>query len=521
MDELYTVATEMILLLMARLSKFSFVSLAALLFGILIAIYAFLASLQGYWRHDAWVYTESEWHEAIDGKFLAAPLHWLLNGVNPEIAMVAALCSLSLYLWFEFKRLSGTQALPQMLSFTLILSIFSAAFVSQLHWPIHALSATFPLLASLVFIGKRGPGIRLARCLVVTLGSLWILSSFSFFGPLCLIPEYELAARRPPLRRDADSSRFPVSILVVGLGWPFVLVLSYALTSLLKTLANRFGANLAPARLEAVVSLDRLIDIGRFISRFQEFALRQWGWFAYPLLIVFVIAALLVVFALCSRICRHLVSGICSLRACIIIAIAWILLTPVLASVASQTAWQRVALSWCSVPPLLVFLSYRSSPLIFRGFLATSALFAAFSSMTIGIYNFAQSALITRRTLDSVSYQVGSRPNKHTLYVLPLGDISALSPRYIWGGWPPFVACNPANPRLHRLFDEIGIKHYLVISECGFSHPSGFVRRNLSSASLGLGHSLPSRDLLTAYADETGVRLEHVALIDLSTLAHY
>lgn len=502
---------------MARLGKWPFASVAGLVWAALIIVYACLASVQGYWRHDSWVYTQSELHEAIDGKFLAAPLHLLLHRVHPEMAMVAALCSLSVYLWCEFRRLAGMRMLPQALAVTLALSVFSSGFVSQLHWPIHSFAATLPLLASLVLVRKRGPVIRIARCLIVTLGAFLILSSFAFFGPLCLIPEPEPTARQAPLGRAADAPRSAAAILIVGLGWPLVLGVSHAITSLLKGAANRLGANLGPARLESVVSLDGSMDISPFLFRFRDFALRQWGGFAIPLLIALVVAAVLVIGCLCDCKSSDRAGGVDSFRSSVILAMSWILVTPVWASVTADTAWQRVALAWCSVPPLLVLLSYRPAPQMLRRALAASALAAAASSVLIGLYNFSQAAIITRRTVERVAWQIGPYLSPDTLYILPLGDISTLTPRYIWGGWPPFAAANPRNPRLFRLFDELGVKHYLVISKGGVFHPGKLAGYRLRGGKSGDGRSGSGADLLRVYNAASGARLRKVAVLDLSS----
>lgn len=115
------------------------------LFAVLLGLAFCLALLQGYWRHDAWIYTSSEFHEALEGKFLAEPLHHVMHGLPPEASLVLSLLVIYAFLRSELVRISGLRRLATMPHLCLVLGLFSSGLLSQLPWPTHTLAAYLPL----------------------------------------------------------------------------------------------------------------------------------------------------------------------------------------------------------------------------------------------------------------------------------------------------------------------------------------------------------------------------------------
>jgi len=476
-----------------------------LLFWILLAVTFGLACWQGYWRHDAWIYTDSELHEIGDGKWLAQPFHQLLHGLPPELSLVACLGVLALFLWRELQRIGGVAQLPPVVALILSLSLFSPSVLSQLQWPTHALAASVPLLLSLLWRDRPGLSARVGRAVVVCFGSLSILSSFAFLAPLCLLPTGVAAGQRPSgpgARRDA---------LVLVVATPALLLGSYALVSLIKRLYFALGVPTAPGRLESVSTTNYLGLWLNVTNTLQLFWLRQWGHLG---VLIPVGLLLLVGWALRLRSWSSLQLAFVAF---------WILLLPILSVVGSSTGWQRVAITWCVLPPLLAMACNELKPAVLRKAGLAALVAASASSTLIGFRNAAASAIATRYIIRSVQQELSragwQRGAAHQpLWIVEAEQIDALSPRFIWGGWPAFAISNPENVRFHRVFNELGLRHYVIRHRNFFFHPDVPTRLALQKA-LDPAAAKPDM-ILEHYNRLSGSRLEHAATLRLPAAQH-
>lgn len=465
---------------------------AVVLFAIPLLIAFSLACVQGYWRHDSWIYTDSELHEIVDGRWLAQPLHFVLRKIPPELSIVIALAIVSSFLYLELQRIYGNNKLSAMSAAILSLGLLSPSVLSQLHWPTHTLAAALVLIPSLPLRNKEGFGYRLLRSFIICFGSLSILSSFSFFAPLCLLPgRGGLCAQASKTDLLGWCESFAVAVVT-----PLVMAGSLVLVGVIKRMYCLLGNSFAlgPGRLESF-NINSSVYTGLDVLReLYIFLPRQWGFlgFAMPVLVV---CAIVLVLARQSS----------ASLAMIFVAI-WILLAPMLAAVASGTGWQRVAFAWCVVPSLLALISAGIRLPWLRMAVLLFLLSACVSSAVIGIQNFAQAAVATRSINSQVS-MVLQDPSLHLkLLIVEVDDIDSLSPRFAWGGWPPFAASNPRNVRFHRVFDELGIRNYVIKYDLGF-FPTDF-SDFIGSCMYLDGPMLPSSLVLSCYNEKMGTSLQ-------------
>jgi hypothetical protein len=489
------------------------------LFAVLLGLAFCLAMLQGYWRHDAWIYTSSEFHEALDGKFLADPLHHVMHGLPPEASLVLSLLVIYAFLRSELVRISGSRRLATMPHVLLVLGLFSSGLLSQLHWPTHTLAACLPL--ALVCLLPRSKTLmdRVVRALIVTLGSFFILSSFVFFAPLCLVPERGALSRAHQAGGVRCMARGFLSYFV---SWPAVLVGCYAFTRLVKGVYGLFGVALPAGRIEAAASAASFLtgSLEGLSSTLRVLFLRQWGSFS-PLIVICLVLVLLVALDdVCMRLWRgwsvpgrspRIIQSIDA--ASLLICVMWLLLCPVLAILATGTAWQRVVLAWAVIPALLCLAAGEIRQPGPRRILSLSLAAASASSALIGLYNFGSAALFTRRTVDDLRRQISGRPSAATLYVVDVKTIASLTPRYAWGGWPPFASEQPDNPRMHRALDELNVRHYIIRYGSNVFHPDPQIRQSLDSFHAGGNRSLG--ELLLHYSRLMRSDLSRITQIQL------
>jgi len=413
----------------------------------LLALIFTLSLIQGYWRHDAWIYTDSEAHEIIDGKWLADPLHAILHDLPPSLSILLAFLIVSLFLTAEISRIYRGRHWTSSMATICALSLFSPSFLSQLHWPTHALAGSLPLLLSMCWIEKSSLLWRLWRAFLISFGSLSILSSFAFFAPLCLLPERDTSPST-----SARSKLIWLDVWSVAFASPMILGASLLLTKLIRdsVIANHASFPELPSRLDLAFTTNYTELVPGLIAISTSFLLRQWGWLGLSIPIV---VALISVWSVAT----HSKWG-----ACISCATVWILLIPIFASAGSGTSWQRVALAWCCIPTLaaLAITDLRKASLR-RGLLVLLMAASACSAL-IGMYNFSISALSTRDLRNKVTRQTKALNPMSDLLIIDVRSIDSLSPKYIWGGWPPFAKSNHQNVRFHRVLDELHIHHYVI-----------------------------------------------------------
>lgn len=441
--------------------------------GVFLTVaYAYFALIQGYWRHDSWIYTKSQLHDALDGGRLLEPiLHKVFHGISPKITILGALISIFIYLNKELRRIiPRRQNIEAKTIYSIIsLSVFSSGFASQLHWPTHTMVATIPLWLSLVLISRKGLKIRILRCLIISMGSLMILSSLICFAPLALIPSDESSNRKESPTNVENTRANLRSIYSMIVGWPVILAISFALTYFSRTFYTTFilkdDGSLLTSRLDKVIAFPDMHTLNELFNSSGLFALRQWGEASVPLGASLLAVCVCIILSMKNRqvLDQLLLSNLGS--ALIILGCTFfILVLPVWTSVLSGTLWQRVVLSWAAIPPLISILALKSCPMLLRRATIIISLFASIQSALIGLTNFSLSAYVTRNTLSTIQNQINSKNDGQTLYILRIRNSSNLTPHYIWGGWPPFASNKPSNPRLYRVFDEMRINNYIIIN---------------------------------------------------------
>jgi len=418
------------------------------LFAFLLLVTFGLSLLQGYWRHDAWTYTQSELHEVADGRWLAPLLHLALHRLPPELSVVACLIFLGFFLWSEIKRIYGKGKAPLLLIYISILTIFSPSVLSQLQWPTHSLAACLPLLLSLIWQNKKHVAFRVLRTFIISLGSLSILSSFVFIAPICLVQGDNNVHYTNSKHKTVHGA------ILRGLIAPSaIIILAIFLVSLAKRIYTSFDSNVlvVPSRLESISKVNFISDIHLLFTTLETYIQRQWGhlWVAIP-----VIIAIVLIIGLRNALSKNLE---------ITFIMLWILFAPIFAAIGSGTTWQRVAFGWFLIPPLLGILVYDVKTSWLRECLIFALLASCLVSIYISFHNYGISAIATRRILNQVKSQLPNSYKKGSeLVVLEVDNIDYLSPKYIWGGWPPFAKANPRNIRIHRIFNELGIEDYIV-----------------------------------------------------------
>jgi hypothetical protein len=83
------------------------------------------------------------------------------------------------------------------------------------------------------------------------------------------------------------------------------------------------------------------------------------------------------------------------------------------------------------------------------------------STITASVIGLSSST--THQIYRQLKIQLGPDIGRSTLYVLSIkNNITSLSPAYAWGGWPWLASDNNENVRLHRVFDELGVKNYAI-----------------------------------------------------------
>lgn len=430
-------------------------------FSILISLFYYLCTVQGFWRHDSWIYTTSELHEAIDGKWLADPLHSALGKIPPEISAPITVTIILIFLLNEAKRIAPLIYENNLWRISIVFSVFSSSVLSQLHWPNHALAASIPLLISIPLATFDQPIIKYLRTFIIAFGGFSILTQFAFFAPLCLI-ECKKSINTAKSNIQSKNKRVFIRLLI------FLTIMSFALSIVIGIRFIYTTIDYIPqvveSRLTRSMSIDPTSIFEKIWSTSYNFGIQQWGYCAILILgiyiILFSIAAKSSINLFCKREKNYKEKSdqnVSNLLLC-----SCLLIMPIFASFASGTQAQRVAICWSGIAVVFMGLIENIRTKLIKKIICLSCLIACAYSSFIGISNFEAASTKTRELTDKVSLQIQGKSTN--LFILKINDISDMNPEFIWGGWPSFAKNLSTNPRIFRLFDELQVEDYLILT---------------------------------------------------------
>ncbi|KZR76741.1 hypothetical protein [Prochlorococcus marinus] len=452
----------------------------------LIAIY--LASIQGYWRHDAWIYTESEMHEIADGRYLAPLMHIIFSNLPPLISFTLSILCITYFLNYEFCRISSSNNISPLAGSVLSFSVFSPAILSQLHWPTQGLVSSLLLIASTLIKSKNKSKTRIIRALFVAITSMSILSSFAFFSLICYLPEYPKKINKGVENNERIKllTKDLASHVIVSIA---ILIIGYIVSFISKQILVLFGMTFPASRLESIFSGQNFTKIGEILITIGRTLFNQWG--ESSLLILLSLGA--IVFLSISRNNALSIEHDSWRNKITICLIALMIIIPTVMDATGSYA-QRVVLSWCFIPTILLMLihSYKLSSITLVG--SIFLLIASIHSTIIGMYNFSLSSRKTRQTVEYLQEKIPpSYPNKNKIIVVS-PDLEKYDVKYIYGGWPPFSSNRPWNPRLHRALEELGYNNHSFCGEFSVKYIDKLRHKELTK-----GLSANCKNLLEKY----------------------
>lgn len=422
----------------------------------LLTISFIFVSTQGYWRHDSWVYSSSEFHEITDGKWLAPAMHYMLRGIPPTISFFLSICSLGYYFYFELKRIDPRSANDELIKILLLLSVFTPGILSQLHWPSHSFSASLILVLSTFINHSNVFYTRIFRALFVSIFSMAILSSFAFFSLICFLPELPLDPNR-----SINKGKLPMckTTFVYVAGGLMSLGIGYGVSFFAKKISVLFGLSSNSSRLEKMLNIKLLDNSKGILDHTFRSSYQQWG--ESFLLIIFSFLLCLVVYMVKMK---WGYSRLKSWQLSLLVANIMLMTLVSLTMVMSGTHWLRVALSWSFIPIILIILSRSLLPkeglLVNKIFITLAVSYSTF----IGLTNLGIAAKTTNFNLQYIKKSIPKDFKKTNRLVVISNDLKRFDAKYIYGGWPPFSSNKPWNQRINRALEELGYQDYIF---CG------------------------------------------------------
>ncbi len=164
--------------------------LPALVLFTFAIVLAFLAGEYGFWRHDAWGYTKSEFLEfSENARWLAPIFHSATKDIPHYLAWLLCMAMAWGYGYVFMRRfLAGSRLENKALLYSVpFVVIFQPGLMEQLGWPIHTLAAIFLLFLFALLSRNKA---SLLSSGVATVLVFAILQTFSFLAVLLAVPGY-------------------------------------------------------------------------------------------------------------------------------------------------------------------------------------------------------------------------------------------------------------------------------------------------------------------------------------------
>lgn len=142
----------------------------------------------GFWRHDAWGYTNTEFPEFHSNARWAAPFaHYLFGWIPHSVAWLASMAMLWMYFYIFLCRFFGSDEQryrPIILALPCAF-VLQPGLLAQLFWPLHSLCAIAPLFLASCFTRTRH---NYLAFFVGTVASFSVLQTFAFLAIFMAIP---------------------------------------------------------------------------------------------------------------------------------------------------------------------------------------------------------------------------------------------------------------------------------------------------------------------------------------------
>lgn len=193
-------------------------------FGFTIVLAVFVGEY-GFWRHDAWGYTNSEFLEfSENGRWLAPVVHNYMKHMSHYAAWLLCMAMAWGYGYVFLKRfLAGSRMESRAFLYAApFVVIFQPGLMEQLGWPIHTLAAIFLLFLFALLSRNKA---SLLSSGIATILVFSILQTFAFLALLIAIPNY---------KTFLSMKKIKMAMVFLGLlmFWGFSILVSWAISKL-------------------------------------------------------------------------------------------------------------------------------------------------------------------------------------------------------------------------------------------------------------------------------------------------
>ncbi|MFC3282759.1 hypothetical protein [Litchfieldella rifensis] len=159
-----------------------------LAFAIILAVHV---GEYGFWRHDAWGYTKSEFLEfSENARWLAPIFHSVTKDMPHYLAWLLCMAMAWGYGYVFLNRfLAGSQLESKTFLYAVpFVVIFQPGLMEQLGWPIHTLAAIFLLFLFSLLSRNKASWLLSGIATILVFG---ILQTFAFLAVLLAVPSYK------------------------------------------------------------------------------------------------------------------------------------------------------------------------------------------------------------------------------------------------------------------------------------------------------------------------------------------